>query len=68
MGSGPRPDMSLVRVYRASLWMDEDSLRAVATPARQAGHGGQERLIGLTLKSRHVQHGGHGGGEKGALQ
>lgn len=36
MGSSPIPDMSLVRLYRASLWMEEDSLSAVATRVKLA--------------------------------
>lgn len=36
MGSCPIPDMSLVRWYRASLWMEDDSLRAVATRMKPA--------------------------------
>lgn len=31
MGSCPMVGMSLARLYRASLWMEEDSLSAVAT-------------------------------------
>lgn len=36
MGSSPIADMSLARLYRASLWMEEDSLSAVATRVKLA--------------------------------
>lgn len=36
MGSSPIPDMSLVRLDRTSLWMEDDSLRALATRLRPA--------------------------------